>query len=68
MPEAGIEWSGIDDSTTLATLTDRGRSVSLKFRFNDTRQVTGIYCPGRHAMLGKGFELMPWEKASKNID
>ena len=50
LPQAGVQWSPIDEHSALATLTDNGETVSLEFRFNDAGEVTGkkilpiIYC------------------------
>ncbi|HEX7720098.1 MAG TPA: DUF6544 family protein, partial [Woeseiaceae bacterium] len=35
LPQSGVTWSPVDDRTALATVTDRGTTVSLEFRFNN---------------------------------
>ncbi len=61
LPGPALQWSPIDATRALATLTDRGTSVSLEFRFAETGEVTGIYTPGRWGTFGGGFEQRPWE-------
>ena len=34
LPQPGLMWSPIDDRAAMATLTDRGATVSLEFRFD----------------------------------
>lgn len=57
----GLVWSPIDDRSAMATLTDRGTTVSLEFRFNEAGEVTGIYSPGRFGRFDGGYKQVPWE-------
>lgn len=61
LPQPGVVWSPIDDRAAMATLTDRGTSVSLEFRFNEIGEVTSIYSPGRFGRFGDGYKRVPWE-------
>ena len=61
LPSAGVEWSAIDSTRALATLTDSDVSVSLEFRFNDVGEVSGIYAAERWGRFGGTYELVPWE-------
>lgn len=61
LPECGVAWTPIDDSSARATLTDGATSVSLDFRFNDAGEVAAVYSPGRFARSGGGYTSMPWE-------
>ena len=61
LPGPTLQWSPIDSTRALATLTDHGISVSLEFRFADTGEVTGIYTPARWGTFGGGYEGRPWE-------
>jgi hypothetical protein len=61
LPRPGLVWSPIDDHTALATLADRGTTVSLEFRFNEAGEVTGIYSPGRFGRFDGGYKQVPWE-------
>jgi len=61
LPSAGVEWSAIDSTRALATLTDSDVSVSLEFRFNEVGEVTGIYAVERWGRFGDTYELVPWE-------
>jgi len=61
LPSAGVRWSPIDDSRALATLSDRGNTVSLEFRFSEVGEATTVYTSGRWNRRGRAFVLMPWE-------
>ena len=61
LPQPGLVWSPIDDRAATATLTDRGATVSLDFRFNEAGEVTGIYSPGRFGRFDGGYKQVPWE-------
>ncbi len=61
LPQSGVHWTPINDLAALATLKDRGTTVSLEFRFNETGEVTGIYSPGRFGRFDGGYKQVPWE-------
>ena len=61
LPQSGVVWSPINDHSAMATLTDRGSTVSLEFRFNEVGEVAGIYSPGRFGSFDGGYKQMPWE-------
>jgi hypothetical protein len=61
LPGPKLQWSAIDATRALATLTDRRVSVSLEFRFADTGEVTGIYTPARWGTFAGGYAQVPWE-------
>jgi hypothetical protein len=61
LPQSGVVWTPIDDRSALATLTDRGTTVSLTFWFNEAGEVTGIYSPGRFGRFDGGYTRVPWE-------
>jgi Family of unknown function (DUF6920) len=61
LPQSGVVWSPMNDHSAMATLTDRGTTVSLAFRFNEVGEVTGIYSPGRFGSLDGGYKRVPWE-------
>jgi hypothetical protein len=61
LPAAGVQWSAINQSRALATLTDSGTRVSLEFHFNEAGEITGVSTPGRWRSVKGGFELTPWE-------
>lgn len=68
LPSSKLQWSPIDSSRALATLTDHGISVSLEFRFAETGEVTGIYTPARWGTFGGGYEQRPWEGHFRNYE
>ena len=61
LPQSGVTWSPVDDRTAMATLTDRGTTVSLEFRFNDIGEVVGIYSPDRFQRFEQQYRQVAWE-------
>lgn len=61
LPQSGVVWSPINNHAALATLTDRGTTVSLEFRFNQAGEVTGVYSPGRFGRFDGVYQQVPWE-------
>jgi hypothetical protein len=66
MPGSKLQWTEIDRTRALATLTDHGVTVSLEFTFADTGEVTGIYTPGRWGTFPEGYRQVPWEGHFRN--
>ena len=61
VPSDRLAWEGIDARAARATLTDRGTTVSLDFRFNEAGEVTGIYTPARWGTFDGGYAQAAWE-------
>lgn len=61
LPGSGVFWRPVDEYTAIATLTDRGITVSLEFRFNNDNEVIAIYSSGRFGRFDGGYRLKPWE-------
>ena len=61
LPQAGVEWSAIDDRSALATLRDHHHTVSLEFRFAASGEVSGVYTPKRYRRLLGQYRECPWE-------
>lgn len=61
LPQSGVMWSPINDQSAMATITDRGTTVSLEFRFNEIGEIIRIYSPGRFGNFNGGYEQVPWE-------
>jgi hypothetical protein len=60
LPGGGVTWSGIDNRTALATLTDSGTSASLEFQFNALGEITAVSTSGRYREVNGQYELTPW--------
>jgi hypothetical protein len=60
-PGPRLQWTHVDATTALATLTSDQASVSLEFRFADSGEVTGIYTPARWGTFAGGYRQVPWE-------
>ncbi|GAB3399508.1 hypothetical protein NX774_17465 [Massilia agilis] len=61
LPGEHLAWTPIDEHRALATLTDRGTTVSLEFRFNAMGEVTSVYTPARWCTFGSGYQQRGWE-------
>lgn len=61
LPSHDLQWSAIDDTKALATLTHGDTTVSLEFWFNPSGAVAAIYTPGRWGAFPEGYKEMPWE-------
>jgi hypothetical protein len=61
LPSSTLQWSAMDATRALATLTDDDVSVSLEFRFADTGEVSGIYTPARWGKFPEGYRQVAWE-------
>jgi len=68
LPQSGVRWTTINDRAALATLTDRGTTVSLEFRFNESGEVTSIYSSGRFGRFDGGYKQVPWEGHFRNYE
>jgi hypothetical protein len=66
LPREGLDWTAIDDSTALATLSDSGVTVSLQFRFDPTGDVVGAYAPDRPRAVNGAYEPTPWAGRFRN--
>jgi hypothetical protein len=66
LPSSRLQWTGVNDSTALATLTDHGLSVSLEFRFNAAGEVAAIYTPARWGTFHGHYEQRAWEGHFRN--
>jgi hypothetical protein len=61
LPQSGVTWTPLNDHSAVATVTDRGTTVSLEFRFNDIGEVVAIYSPGRFGRFDQAYSQVPWE-------
>lgn len=61
LPQSGVIWSSINDHSAMATITDKGTTVSLEFRFNEIGEVISIYSPGRFGTFDGEYKQVPWE-------
>jgi hypothetical protein len=61
LPERGVVWEPMDDSTARATLSHAGSTASLEFRFAERGEIVGVYAPQRYREVKGKYELAPWE-------
>jgi len=61
LPQSGVIWSPINDHSAIATITDKGTTVSLEFRFNEIGEVISIYSPDRFGIFDGEYKQVPWE-------
>jgi hypothetical protein len=60
LPRPGLTWRALDDHAAIATLIDHGRSVSLRFTFGDTGDVTEVFAQDRLRETHGRYEPTPW--------
>jgi len=60
LPGHGVTWSAINDTSALATLSHRGTTVSLEFRFGSRGEIVSAYTAGRSRKTGAGYVKTPW--------
>lgn len=66
LPSAALRWTPLDATRATATLTVKGVSVSLEFRFNAEGVVSSIYTPARWGTFPGGYKQVPWEGHFRN--
>ena len=66
LPESGVTWTGIDDSSALASLSVKELTVELEFKFNDNNEVESVYTEGRYGQFDGGYQKRPWEGHFRN--
>ncbi|MGE5231381.1 MAG: DUF6920 family protein [Deltaproteobacteria bacterium] len=59
LPDAGVAWTAVDDTTARATLADRGTSVWIDFRFGSRGEIVGT-STDRYRLLDGRQVLTPW--------
>lgn len=59
LPSSGVTWKAVDAHTAIATLTDSGESVWLRFHFDDAGDVVQVEGDRYHEDHGR-YELRPW--------
>lgn len=60
LPSEGVLWTGLDDDTSRATITDGGITVSLDFTFGDDGRVERAYTPVRYREVDGSRIATPW--------
>ncbi|MBX0324618.1 hypothetical protein EGH21_16440 [Halomicroarcula sp. F13] len=60
LPESGVEWMPVDDSTARATLTDGDMSASLAFHFDEDSLVDKVVADQRYRAVDDGYEAARW--------
>lgn len=61
LPQAGVQWTPIDETSARASVSHGGTTVALEFRFNEDDEVDRIYTPGRYGRFQEGYRQVPWE-------
>jgi hypothetical protein len=60
LPSQGVRWEGIDDRRARATLSVRGTTVSLEFRFGGDGLIREVYTPARSRDVNGRAVPTPW--------
>ncbi len=66
LPSQGVQWTGVNDKSAMATLKDGDNEVTLLFRFNEHDLIESFHSEGRGAMVGKDIVMVPWEGQMSN--
>jgi hypothetical protein len=60
LPSQGVEWSGVDDSTAAATLSDGPVQVSVDFHFGPGGGIIRAHTPERFREVNGAYVPTPW--------
>lgn len=61
LPNQGVRWEAIDDTSARATLTDGATTVSLDFRFDAEGLISGVRAAARHRTVNGVLVATPWQ-------
>lgn len=61
LPNAGVTWTALDDSSAVATLRDGATSASVTFHMNEIGEIVSMRVAGRARSVGAGYVMTPWE-------
>lgn len=61
LPQNGVSWTAVDESSALATLSESEVTVSLLFHFDNEGAVTKVSTPARYRKVRGGYQPTPWE-------
>jgi hypothetical protein len=66
LPSQGVEWAGVDEFTSRATIMEGKTAASIDFRFNAKGEITGAFTANRPRMFGRSFIRTPWMTRCSN--
>jgi hypothetical protein len=61
LPSQGVVWTELGTDSARATLTDKGVTASLEFRFAKSGEIVGTYTDARFQEANGRFVAKPWE-------
>jgi hypothetical protein len=61
LPSQGVRWTGLDDRSAVAGLTDGAVSVALRFTFHPDGPVDTVFAEARARMVGGALVPTPWQ-------
>lgn len=61
LPSQGVSWQPVDDRSALATITDAGLSVTLRFTFGESGLIETVRAEARGRTIGGKIVPTPWE-------
>jgi hypothetical protein len=61
LPSQGVRWTGLDDRSAVASLTDGAVSVALRFTFHPDGPVDTVFAEARARMVGGALVPTPWQ-------
>jgi len=61
LPSEGVRWTGLDDRSASASLTDGAASVTLRFTFHPDGPVDTVFAEARARTVGGALAPTPWQ-------
>jgi hypothetical protein len=61
LPSQGVRWEAVDDHSARASMTDRGITLTLLFRFGSDHLIESIRAEARGRTVGDKVIPTPWE-------
>lgn len=61
LPNQGVQWEAVDDTSAKATMNDGKVTLTLLFRFNDAGLIGSVCSEARGRVVNGSLVLTPWE-------
>ncbi len=66
LPRHGMQWQTVNESSSLATLTDGQNTITLLFRFDEKGLIASVRADARGAGTGEDMVMQAWECGLSN--
>ena len=61
LPSQGVQWTGVDETSAKATLTDGKLALTLSFTFDANGLIESVRADARGRTVGNQIAMRPWE-------